>query len=139
MQACNSSSPITYLSSASGSSISAALAAYGLAVTVRVRGVFVSIVRNSSENFFRNSFPAWDAARMAAGTAALTSLRTISGTLSEIQLLITPPDMLLPIAVRPVLYSISICSRAAGSSRSLFSGITNDPTPLSTSTPALRK
>jgi len=58
--------------------------AHGLAVTVRVRGVFVSNVLNSSENFFRNSFPAWDAARIAAGIAALSSLRTISGTFSDI-------------------------------------------------------
>jgi hypothetical protein len=53
-------------------------------VTVRV-GV-VGIVRNFSENFFRNPFPAWDAARIAAGTAALSSLRTISGTFSDIHL-----------------------------------------------------
>jgi hypothetical protein len=70
----------------------AALAAHGLAVTVRVRGVSVSNVRNSSENFFRNSFPAWLAARIAAGSAALTSFRTSSGTFSDIHLLIAPPD-----------------------------------------------
>ena len=66
----------------------AALAAHGLAVTVRVRGVFVSNVRNSSENFFRNSFPAWFAALMAAGTAALHSLRADSDTFRAISLLI---------------------------------------------------
>ena len=49
-------------------------------------------VRNSSENFFKNSFPAWVAARIAAGTAALTSLRTSSGTYSDIHFLIAPPN-----------------------------------------------
>ena len=43
---------------------------------------------NSSENFFRNSFPAWLAARIAAGSAALASLRTTSGILSDSHFLI---------------------------------------------------
>jgi hypothetical protein len=58
----------------------ATLPAHGLAVTVRVRGVFVSNVRNSSENFLRNSLPAWVAARIAAGTAALHSFCAVSVT-----------------------------------------------------------
>src|SRR3712207_8022200 len=60
---------------------SAALAAHGLAVTVRVRGVFVSNVRNSSENFLKNSLPAWLAARIAA----LHSLRRSEEHTSELQ------------------------------------------------------
>jgi hypothetical protein len=45
---------------------------------------------NSSENFLDNLLPAWPAARIAAGTAALHSLRAASVTFLDISLLRAP-------------------------------------------------